>query len=41
MEILTPLIEPIFVASLMRRLRPSIVKMKSREDRGHPYLMPH
>ena len=39
-EILIPLIKPFLRASSIRRLSPSITRINSRGDRGHPCLIP-
>ena len=39
-EILIPRIKPLDLASQMRRLRPSMTRMKRRGDKGHPCQIP-
>ena len=39
-EILIPLMRPLFLASLISRLRPSITKINRSGDNGHPCLIP-
>ena len=39
-ETLTPMIFPLLYASMMRRLKLSITKMKTTGERGHPFLIP-